>query len=191
MKNSEKIVILFSGGLESSTMLELYKDRDVTALYISCGYRWEEAEMVSAKKVADLYPNAEFKVLHLNLGLETREGISSAAENVLPIRNMFLLTNAAMFALSNGASTLAMGIQGSAEYPDTSCEYLSGIENLVSIGSEAPFKIELPLYGKTKDEIISLLGKRIPKEMLFSCTEPVDGKRCRKCFKCLALDNIK
>ena len=53
----EKIAILFSGGLESTALIEYYRQKNyaITLLYISFGYIWEEAEYHHAQKIASYF----------------------------------------------------------------------------------------------------------------------------------------
>ena len=197
------IGILFSGGLESTALLDKCLKssyQTISLLYIKSGYRWENTEIFHCYKIVDFYRKKyhdkviDFSILDFSdiFSLTHKKDIQSEEDNILPMRNLFLLTNASMHFVQKKIHLIAFGIQGSPKYPDTSKKYIESIEYLIRVGIEDDlFKISTPFYGKSKDEIVSCHGKDIPMQYIFSCTEPIKNKQCNQCLKCQKLNKIK
>jgi 7-cyano-7-deazaguanine synthase len=188
----EKIAILFSGGLESTALIKYYKNKkkDITLIYLFFGYVWEDAEFFHAKKIASKY-KLTIATFDLSKVINTIQlgNVKNLKENIIPLRNLSLLTLSSLFIYNKNIYKLAIGIQGNLEYPDTSKRYIKNIEKLISIGlSKSDFQIEVPFYGKKKEEIIKEYS--LPLELIFSCTNPINYKRCHTCYKCKKLDYL-
>ncbi|MEA2019022.1 MAG: 7-cyano-7-deazaguanine synthase [Campylobacterota bacterium] len=188
-----KIGILFSGGLESTSLLNNYKklNYNIIPLYIIYGYKWEETELIYAKKIAKFY-NLNLNIIdYTNILNITQLGeVKSVKDNIIPLRNLSLLTFASLYFFKQNIYKIAIGLQGIEQYPDTSIDYIKNCEKLIQLGLENnSFKIEMPFYGQTKEEIY-FNNQDIPLELIFSCTNPVKNKRCHKCYKCLVLNKL-
>ena len=187
----EKVVILFSGGLESTSLIEYFREKryQIKLLHIEVGYIWEQAEIKSAQKTAKYY-NLELKSLSCPIGLKQLGFVKDKKSNIIKLRNLTLLSLGANYALANGITKIAIGLFGNKSYPDTSLEYLKTIEKLIIAGSGENFKILTPFYGKTKKEIYALYKDKIPLNYIFSCANPINDKRCGKCYKCKAFSQL-
>jgi len=177
--------ILFSGGLESTALIHYY-NRNVLLLYIKEGFERESAEYENALKAAKFYGVPIDSVEIKGLSPVNKKEIKSVKDNVIPIRNLFLLTIGAKYFVQKGIKRIAAGLTGGGEYPDNSIEYIKRAESLLKEGG-ADIKIELPFYGLEKKEIAMLFNKEINKDLIFTCATPVNGKQCGKCLKCKAL----
>ena len=49
----------------------------------------------------------------------------------------------------------------------------------------------MPFYGKAKEEIISLYDNEFPIDLIFSCSNPINGEKCNTCYKCKQLNSVK
>lgn len=181
----DEVLILFSGGLESTSLIEYFKmsKYDIELLYIQSGYTWENTELSYAKKIANFY-DLPLNVIKCTFGVKQLGFVECKEDNIIPTRNLTLTTMAANHALSKDIFNIAMGLFGDKDYPDTSREYLDKIEHLISISSSKSFKILTPFYEKTKGVIYDTYKDKIPINFVFSCANPVNGKRCGKCYKC-------
>lgn len=188
-----KIGILFSGGLESTSLLLHYEklNYQIELLYIKFGFLWEVAELSHIERKF----SQEYKIHILDLShvLSTKQlgFVDSVEKNIIPNRNLLMLSNASTYFYNMNIFKIAIGLQGGLEYPDTSLEYLNSLKNLIQIGLQEPsFEIDLPFFGLDKDEIVTLYDSLDLNEV-FSCTNPVGIDRCHECFKCKKLDKIK
>ncbi len=187
----EKVVILFSGGLESTSLIEYFKEKNyqIKLLHIEVGYIWEKAELKNAQKTARHY-NLELKSINCPFGVKQLGFVKDKKSNIIKLRNLTLLSIGANYALANGITNIAIGLFGDKNYPDTSLQYLKTIEKLIIVGSMENFKILTPFYGKTKKEIYATYKDKIPLDYVFSCANPQSGQRCGKCYKCQAFNQL-
>lgn len=212
-----KALVLFSGGVDSTTCLGIAVDKygaeNVIALSIYYGQKHDK-EIRSAKKIAEYY-GVVLKTLDLtkifadsdcSLLSHSDENIprESYAEQLektdgkpvstyVPFRNGLFISSAASIALSNKCDVVYYGAHsddaaGNA-YPDCSDEFNQAMNTAVYIGSGNQLKIEAPFVNMTKADIVKIgLELKVPYELTWSCYEGLD-KPCGVCGTCR--DRIK
>jgi 7-cyano-7-deazaguanine synthase len=187
----DKVLILFSGGLESTSLIEYFKELgyETDLLYVQSGYIWENTELAHAKKIANYY-DLPLNIVSCKFGVKQLGFVKEKKDNIIPLRNLTLTTIATNYAISKEIYMIAMGLFGDKDYPDTSRDYLNKIEKLIAAGSCKNFKILTPFYGKTKNIIYDTYKDKIPIKFVFSCANPHNGKRCNKCYKCKSYNKI-
>lgn len=213
----EKALVLFSGGVDSTTCLGLaikkYGAENVTALSIYYGQK-HDREIQSARNIAEYY-RVQLKTLDLtsifadsdcSLLAQSDKEIpqTSYAEQLtetngkpvstyVPFRNGLFLSCAASIALSNSCSVIYYGAHsddaaGNA-YPDCSDAFNNAMNDAIYIGSGNQLKIEAPFVNLTKADVVRIgLEINVPYEMTWSCYEGND-KPCGVCGTCR--DRIK
>ena len=189
-----KVGLLYSGGLESNALLSYYqaKNIEVELLYLKFGFIWESAEIYNIKKF--LNKNLVLHIVDLKdeFNVQQLGYVDSAEKNIIPNRNLLMLSIASTYFYNIGIIYIAIGLQGSIEYPDTSIEYLNTLEKLIAEGLREPkFKIEMPFYSLTKQEILSKFFDKIDLDKVFSCTNPHGNSMCMQCYKCRKLNELK
>ncbi|WP_461831835.1 7-cyano-7-deazaguanine synthase [Aquifex sp.] len=188
----KKVVVLFSGGVESTALLVHYALRNYTVypLYVRFGLPWEDYEKEVAKKVLNILRRRLGGILNLKVDIARaplkrfKNFPSSEDELEIPLRNLILCTRGAIYAYKKGADRCAIGSLGIYPFPDNKREYFDKLEELISSGLGKSFFIETPFYGMEKDEVIKKYGRYIPLDITLSCINPVNGKPCGKCIKC-------
>ena len=212
-----KALVLFSGGLDSTTCLALaiqkYGAENVLALSVSYGQKHEK-EIESSKKIAEHY-NVKHKTLNLqaifdgsdcSLLMQSGKEIPHAeyseqlnstggkpVSTYVPFRNGLFLSSAAAVALSNGCEVIYYGVHsddsaGNA-YPDTSDKFNNAINDAIYIGSGNQVKVEAPFVKLNKADVVKKgLELKVPYELTWSCYEGHD-KACGKCGTCI--DRLK
>lgn len=208
-----KVLVLFSGGLDSSTCLAMavkeYGVENVVALNLYYGQRHEK-EMIAAKNVSDYYGvrllemNLEAVFQYSNCSLlkhstkqipkkDYAEQINEANGNpvatYVPFRNGLFLSAAASVALSEGCEYVVCGIHaddaaGSA-YPDCSVSFYNLMNAAIYEGTGRKIKILAPFVEKNKSGVVAEgLRLKVPYELTWSCYE--GGERpCGKCGTCI------
>lgn len=208
-----KAMVLFSGGVDSSTCLgmavEKYGEDNVIALSIAYGQK-HNREMLSAKQITEYYG-----VEHLSLDLSeifaysdcsllqhSRQEVPQQAyseqlkqtkgkpvSTYVPFRNGLFLASAASIAISKECEVLYYGAHaddaaGNA-YPDCSQAFHQSMAEAIWIGSGKQLRIEAPFVGMTKAEIVRTgLNIQVPYQLTWSCYE--GGKRpCGVCGTCI------
>lgn len=207
-----KALVLFSGGLDSTTCLALAVERygadEVLALSVSYGQKHTK-EIEAAKAVAAYY-GVKLKTLDLAaifadsdcslLKGSTQEiPKESYAEQLtgtdgkpvstyVPFRNGLFLSSAASIALSNGCEVILYGAHaddaaGNA-YPDCSQDFNDAINRAIFLGSGQQLRVEAPFVGKTKADVVAEgLRLKAPYHLTWSCYEGGE-KPCGLCGTC-------
>lgn len=207
-----KALVLFSGGLDSTTCLALAVDKygaeNVIALSIYYGQKHDK-EIRAAQKLADYY-GVEWKTLDLtkifadsNCSLlaqsdmdipqtayadQLAETGGKPVSTYVPFRNGLFLSSAASIALSNDCGVIYYGAHsddaaGNA-YPDCSAEFNDAMDRAIYLGSGDQLHIEAPFVELTKADVVKLgLELKVPYELTWSCYEGHD-KPCGVCGTC-------
>ena len=208
-----RAVVLFSGGLDSTTCLALAVDEygkdNVIALSVYYGQKHDK-EIECANKVVEYYGVKHicldltdiFKDSRCTLLRHNTEGIpeESYAEQLkktdgnpvstyVPYRNGLFLSVAASVALSEDCQMVIYGAHmddaaGNA-YPDCSVEFTEKIADAVYYGSGKQVTVDAPFVSKTKADIVAEgLKLKVPYELTWSCYEGGE-KPCGKCGTCI------
>ncbi len=208
-----KAVVLFSGGLDSTTCLALaiekYGADNVTALSMYYGQKHEK-EIECAKKIvkyygvkhiqfdlSDIFETSDCTLLKKN---ETEIPEESYAEQLkktngapvstyVPFRNGLFLSVAASVAVAQGAEEILYGAHaddaaGNA-YPDCSVEFNGYMAKAIYTGTGDAVNVVAPFVAKTKADVVAEgLRMNVPYELTWSCYEGGD-KPCGKCGTCI------
>lgn len=208
-----KALVLFSGGVDSTTCLALaiekYGKENVIALSVSYGQKHTK-EIEAAKKIC-----AYYEVEQMNLDLEKifefsncsllmhskeevpKESYASQLEKTdgkpvstyVPFRNGLFLASAASIALSRECEVLYYGAHkddaaGNA-YPDCSEAFSRAMNEAIYEGSGRQVHVEAPFVGKNKKQVVAEgVRLKVPYEMTWSCYEGSD-RPCGKCGTCI------
>ena len=212
-----KALVLFSGGVDSTTCLALaverYGKENVIALSISYGQK-HEREIESAENIAKHYG---VKLIYINMAklfmysdssllshsskdiphdeyvTQIEHGDGTPVSTYVPFRNGLFLSAATSIAISKGCEVIYYGAHkddaaGNA-YPDCSVEFTDYMNNAIIEGSGKMLHLEAPFVNMTKAEIVKEgLRLNAPYEYSWSCYEG-DEKPCGKCGTCR--DRIK
>jgi 7-cyano-7-deazaguanine synthase len=203
-------IVLLSGGLDSSTVLALAKERgyDVVALTFDYGQK-HKRELNSSRKMARHFKAKEHIIVPLSLGEllrssltresmsipenRTEEEISSGVPSTyVPSRNIIFLSIAASIAESRGAEAvfIATNSVDFSGYPDCTAEFMSAFQSTLDIGTKAGregrgIRIEAPILTKSKGDIVrEAIRLKVPMEDTWSCYKG-GVKACGKCDSCL------
>jgi len=180
VKVKPDLVILFSGGADSMLMALLAKDLGRNPLFILIDYEQlhrEELEIAQRYLKKECLPY-RIVMLH-NLGITsglTGAGVKGRFEGVhtmhVPSRNLMFISIAASIAEDMGIDTIWHGADWSDylhEFPDCKQEWFGRVNKVLEINGPKPIKLEAPLLGFTKENIITLLkGSDIDLKEIFS-----------------------
>ena len=208
-----KAMVLFSGGVDSTTCLGIAVDKygaeNVVALSIAYGQKHTK-EIECSQKIAQHYG---VEHLYLDLGkifqysncsllshsdqeiptesyakqIEKTHG--APVSTYVPFRNGLFLSSAASIALSKGCEVIYYGAHsddaaGNA-YPDCSDAFNKAINDAIYIGSGNQLKVEAPFIGLTKAQVVKKgLELKVPYELTWSCYMGED-KPCGVCGTCI------
>ena len=203
-------IVLLSGGLDSSTVLALAKERgyDVVALTFDYGQK-HKRELNSSRKLARHFKAKEHIIVPLSLGEllrssltresmsipenRTEEEISSGVPSTyVPSRNIIFLSIAASIAESRGAEAIFIATNSVdfSGYPDCTAEFMSAFQSTLDVGTRAGreghgIRLEAPILTKSKGDIVrEAIRLKVPMEDTWSCYKG-GVKACGKCDSCL------
>jgi 7-cyano-7-deazaguanine synthase len=196
-----KGLLIYSGGLDSTTLLYEYKDSIELAVTFDYGSKHNAKEIACAKEncrrlgikhlIIPLgFIGQYFKSDLLQSGGEIPEG-SYADENmkstVVPFRNGIMLAVAAGLAESYGLDTVLLANHSGdhAIYPDCRPDFIDAFSAAVKAGTYEGIKVVSPYCNITKRDI-ALRGKAIGLDysLTYSCYKGGE-KHCGKCGTCV------
>lgn len=205
---NQKAICLFSGGLDSATVLyyAIKQGYEVFGLSIHYG-QLHEREIQSALKIARNLgiqheiinielPWKGSSLLDSHMVMPEKRNIETLPAEIpntyVPARNTIFLSLAASFAEAKKADTIFIGANAIdySGYPDCRPEYLIEFEHLIQLGTKSgvegkDIKIVAPLVQMNKAEIIRLGTElEVPYEWTWSCYRGVQTP-CGTCDSCL------
>lgn len=195
---TEKVVVIYSGGMDSYTVLnKAIKDGyDVYALTFNYGQRHVK-EVEYAKRACDLLKinhkivdisaiNSIIAGSSLTDDIDVPDGhyeADSMKQTVVPNRNMILLSLAIGYAVSLGATKVYYGAHSGdhAIYPDCRPEFVETMQDVSAIANYEPVDITVPYINNDKIEI---LADGITMGLDYSLTWTCYNGRERACGTC-------
>jgi 7-cyano-7-deazaguanine synthase len=205
---ASKAVILYSGGLDSTTCVALARAEGFAPYAISFAYGQRHAvELSKAREYAARIGAIEHLVVDFDLRrvggsaltgdlAVPKDGVSEGEIPVtyVPARNTIFLSFALGWAEVLGAFDLFIGVNALdySGYPDCRPEYIAAFENLANLATRAGvegagrYRIHAPLIHLTKAEIIRRgLALGVDYRLTHSCYDPTpSGFACAICDSC-------
>lgn len=217
MKNTlknKKAVVLFSGGIDSTTCLAMaikrYGVENVLALSMFYGQKHDK-EVNCAKAIVDFYgvdhvtkdlstvmefsncsllKQSTEEIKHQSYAEQLEEmGGEGTVDTYVPFRNGLMISCASAIALSVGAEVIYYGAHaddaaGSA-YPDCSPEFWNAMNMAIFEGSGKKLMLQAPLLHFNKTDVVAKgLDLNAPYHLSWSCYEGGD-KACGTCGTCI------
>lgn len=195
------MILVYSGGLDSTVLLYAYKAEIKACLSFDYGSRHNEREsdcaaencrrlgiprhVVELPFIGDLFKSSILKggeaVPH---GHYTEESMKST---VVPFRNGIMLAIAAGYAESVGAKRIAIANHAGdhAIYPDCRPEFIDSMRDAIQMGTWESVYIFAPFTDKTKREIACMgKGAGVDYSLTYSCYEG-GQTHCGECGTCV------
>lgn len=171
-----RVLVLLSGGVDSSTCVAFYKRNrfDVYGLFVDYGHPAVLAERRAARALTRHYRVPLHEVVI--------QGLPPQEHGYVPGRNALLVTA----ALSSGllpSGLIALGIHAGTNYPDCSTRFITACQAVADVYSDGTIHIAAPFIEWTKGEILLFAKKaRVPLRRTYSC----ERGRVRPCGRCLS-----
>ncbi len=200
-------VVLFSGGLDSSTCLAVAREDGFAPHALAVRYGQRHAfELRAAERVAQAM-QVPLKVVDLDLRAIGGSALTAELEvpkdapmgagipvTYVPARNTVLLALALGYAEVLGAEDLYLGVNAIdySGYPDCrpafiqAFEWLANLATAAAVEGRAKYKLHAPLIALSKADIVRL-GTRlaVPYALTHSCYDPdPQGRACGRCDSC-------
>lgn len=197
MKN---ILILYSGGLDSTTALYKFKDKIKLSVSFNYGAKHNEQEIKYAKinckklsiphEVIDIdFNEIGIKSNLLKSGGEIPQNDynkENMSKTVVPFRNGIMLSIAGAIAESNDCKIILISNHsGDHEiYPDCRSEFIENMNKAIESGTNKKIQIYAPFTHLSKREIAKIgKGLNIDYSLTYSCYEGSEIP-CGKCATC-------
>jgi len=192
----KKVVVLFSGGVESSCLLYLYLSKGwiVYPAYVITGNFWEKFEYRKASYLwsyaKKTYPRLmPIRSIVLKASQPKYKLIKTEEQLFIPLRNLTLLTAVGNYAISKSVYHIGIGSLGLYPFPDNNFNYIKEVQALMSRGANISLTVDVPLIGMKKSEVVRRFKDLVPFHLTFSCINPVVRKgkvfHCNRCIKCI------
>ena len=196
------VVVIYSGGMDSFTLLHLARARGlkVHALSFNYGQRHvRELDVAAAVCQAEGIPH---KVIDIRAMSEVMSGSSLTSDievpeghyeedtmkaTVVPNRNMILLSLATGYAVTTGAGAVWYGAHGGdhAIYPDCRPEFVEKMDAVCRVANYEPVGIEAPFMAMDKGQILAEgLKLGLDYSQTWTCYNGRD-KACGRCGSCV------
>ena len=202
--NKEKVVVVFSGGQDSTTCLFWAKKKFKEIIAVSFDYNQKHIlELECAKDICKKY---EIEHHTLDLGLLNQLAPNSLTRTDIEVdkespdegvpnsfvdgRNMLFLTFVAVFAKQRGISNIVTGVSESdfSGYPDCRDVFIKSINVTLNLAMDYQFEIYTPLMWINKAQTWKMaydLGVLdVVKEETLTCYNGIKGNGCGDCPAC-------
>jgi 7-cyano-7-deazaguanine synthase len=206
---TKKAVVLYSGGLDSTTCMAIARAEGFAPYAMSFAYgQRHSVELDKARQYAPLVGAVEHQLVEIDLrriggsaltsDLAVPKGGLVAGEipiTYVPARNTIFLSFALGWAEVLGAFDIYLGVNALdySGYPDCRPEYIAAFETLANLATRAGvegsgrYRIHTPLLQLTKAQIIRQgLELEVDYALTHSCYDPTPaGLSCGQCDSCL------
>jgi len=204
----KKAVVLYSGGLDSTTCMAIARDMGFAPYALSFAYGQRHlVELQKARDYAPLIGAVEHLVVDFDLRKMGGSALTSELDvpkdgadkadvpmTYVPARNTIFLSFALGWAEVLGAQDIFIGVNAVdySGYPDCRPEFIAAFQQMAALATRAgvegaPYQIHAPLIHLSKAEIIRRgLQLGVDYRLTHSCYDPAaDGRSCGHCDSCL------
>ncbi|MFC3713188.1 7-cyano-7-deazaguanine synthase QueC [Sphingoaurantiacus capsulatus] len=206
MTTSPLAVVLLSGGLDSTTVAAIARDRGYRLLALTVDYNQRHRiELAHAARVAADMGAERHVTLPLDLrafgGSALTDDIDVPKDGVqpgipvtyVPARNTVFLSLALAWAEAAGATDLFIGVNALdySGYPDCRPDFIRAFEDMAAQATKAGvegsrFTVHTPLIDMSKAEIVQEAARLgVDLGTTWSCYDPTpDNRHCGECDSC-------
>ena len=186
----KKSLLLFSGGLDTTTLLYWLIEEGVPVQCLGFDYGQQAiAELEHAKTTCEKL-NVKYEIMdlkNLNINGELGEGgnIGNKTDIIIPNRNSIFLAIATNYAIQNGCSNVYIGSKlGQPACLDEQPPFLEQYNELNKVSDITEVTVKAPLIYMDLLEVIDLaLSLDVPLTDTWSCFSNSD-KKCGICGNC-------
>ncbi|HLT13950.1 MAG TPA: 7-cyano-7-deazaguanine synthase QueC [Marinobacter sp.] len=195
---TDTVVVIFSGGMDSFTLLHLARARGLAVHALSFNYGQRHVRELDAARAVCEAEGIPHKVIDIRAMNDVMAGSSLTSEvdvpeghyqednmksTVVPNRNMILLSLATGYAVTVGAQAVWYGAHGGdhAIYPDCRPEFVEKMDAVCRVANYEPVAIEAPFMAMDKGEI---LEQGLKLGLDYSKTWTCYNGRERACGRC-------
>jgi 7-cyano-7-deazaguanine synthase len=208
--SDKKAIVLFSGGLDSTTILAMLASQGYECHLLSFDYGQNHLiELDRAKAIANQYNAFKHQIIKIDIKPFARSSLLGSQEvpksdtldhlekkivpsTYVPARNTIFLSYAFAYAESFDISNIFIGCNALdySNYPDCRPEYIEQFQSLINVArgmAKSSITIHAPLLHFNKSQIIIQgIQLGVDYSTTLSCYSPSDeGLACGQCDSCL------
>jgi 7-cyano-7-deazaguanine synthase len=179
----EKVVLLLSGGIDSTACAAFFVDQAaaIDAIFIDYGQPAAAHERNAANRVADHFS--------IPLRIITWEGAKAKRDGLIIGRNAFLLLGG-LIELTTTHALLAIGVHSGTSYRDCSPIFINQLQETFDLYTDGTVQIVAPFLYWTKRDILAYCRSRsVPLHLTYSC-ERGTSPPCGVCLSCLDREEL-
>lgn len=209
MRMQKRAVVLFSGGLDSTTVLAMAQAQGFATYALTFSYGQKQSvEVRKAEALAQKMQATQWRCAHVDLSwiggsalttpqeVPKHDSLPAAAgvpSTYVPARNTVFLAQALAWAEALGARDIFLGVSAVdySGYPDCRPAFVDSFERLANVATKAAdsgraWKIHAPLMHLSKAQTI-LAGSalNVDYSATHSCYDPQGELACAHCEACL------
>lgn len=177
MQHKTEVLVLLSGGLDSTACIGYYKKLGYSTigLFVDYGQNASKEEYKAATAVSKYYD--------IELFTAKCSGLNKYGIGLIPGRNTLLLSVALMSGkISKGI--ICIGIHSGTSYYDCSLSYLKNLNEIFKNDTDGKITIGAPFIEWNKREIWDFcLASDVPVNLTYSC-ERGSEIPCGECLSC-------
>ncbi|QFQ32285.1 7-cyano-7-deazaguanine synthase QueC [Buchnera aphidicola] len=206
-KNTKKILIVFSGGQDSTTCLihyahlykeiycitfdydQIHKSEINSSRFISQYFKVKKHIFVDIKFLKNL---SKSSLIDKNISIFNNHQLNSLLPSTfVPGRNILFLTLSSIYAFNNKIDSVVLGVNtiDFSGYPDCRNEFIKTMNRVVQIGMDCQINFKVPLMNLNKAEIWSLSDYWNLSEFVLrhtvTCYQGLIGNGCGQCQACV------
>lgn len=186
-----KMVVLASGGVDSSVMMFLLKkeNHDLLPLFIDYGQLARKKEWKACRNFCQYVNLKPHRMDISGFGKSVPSGITNNSLDIekdafLPTRNLLLLTLGASFGYAKSVYIVAIGLLSNPIFPDQTVEFVQVSQENISTALGADIRILTPLISLNKTDVFGLARRYgLPLDLTYSCHSGSE-KPCGHCISC-------
>lgn len=195
-----RAICVFSGGMDSTTMLYRVLDMGYEAEAVSFDYGQKHLIELDCTKEITGSLNIPHKILKIDLGQFEGSSLTDAdiripeqdenrqIDTVVPFRNTVFVVYAAAYAMTKGIDELFISpvLEDYQTYRDCRREFFDSLEKTLQLGAkeDTVFKIRTPYIDKRKAEVVKDgLSLGVPYELTHTCYRGI-RPACGRCDAC-------
>jgi len=194
-------ILLFSGGLDSTVLLYHLLEKGDKVACLSADYGQTHCKELQAAGAMCRALGVVHRTVHVpyaaTIGVphplvgggnipQGRWDDPSMSATVVPNRNMIFLSLAGAWAMASGAGRVAIAahLGDKLIYPDCRLEFLTAVQNALSLSSGRLLEVYAPFLGLPKDKVVAEGARMgVPFEKTWTCYAGGESP-CGTCGAC-------
>lgn len=186
-----RAVVLSSGGVDSSVILQLLKKKGhlTFPLFIDYGQLAAEAEWKACQEICHYLELKPERLGIQGFGELIPSGLINRSLDIeekafVPTRNLMFLTLGAAYGFTRSAYVVAIGLLSNPIFPDQTKEFIQIAQKAIGSALGVDVSILAPLITLNKYDTLMLARKhKLPLSLTYSCHAGTE-KPCGCCISC-------